>query len=258
MIKTAIVTGGNRGIGLGISSKLLDEGWHVAVCATRPEADCTETLAQLRRRVDDAGRVLYRQMDVSSSESRATALEAILKTFGKIDLLVNNAGVAPLQRLDLLEMTEESYHRVMGINLEGPFFLTQAVARHMLQRRRTSDEPMAIINISSVSATVVSVLRGEYCISKAGIGMATQLWAARLAADKIPVYEIRPGIIESDMTATVREKYDRLIAEGFVPQMRWGTPEDVGTAVAMLARGDLAYSTGQVLMVDGGQTIQTL
>ncbi|MDR3109793.1 MAG: 3-ketoacyl-ACP reductase [Planctomycetaceae bacterium] len=257
-MKTSIITGGNRGIGFGISSKLIDDGWHVAICATREEHECGGAIEQLRERAGDAKRVIYQQMDVSDVCSRDVALSNIMKVFGKVNLLVNNAGVAPLKRHDILEMTTESYERVMRINLEGPFFLTQSVAREMVKTRQTSDEPMSIVNISSISATVVSTMRGEYCMSKAGVSMATQLWAARLAPEKIQVYEVRPGIIESDMTAAVKEKYDTLIKNGLIPQMRWGTPEDVGKAVAMLARNELQYSTGQVITVAGGQTIQTL
>lgn len=254
--KIAIITGGNRGIGLGVSMELAREGWNLAVCATRKEEDCAESLDSLRRFGTE---VFYRQMDVSQEASRAGALESIFNKFGMVHLLVNNAGVAPTRRLDLLETTLESYNRVMRINLEGPFFLTQAVARLMAAQRKASPElPMAIVNISSISATVASVSRGEYCLSKAGVSMATKLWAVRLAELGIPVFEVRPGIIRSDMTAAVQEKYDTLIAGGLVPQLRWGTPEDVGKCVAMLARGDLTYSTGQVLFVDGGQMLERL
>lgn len=262
MSYTALITGGNRGIGLGISEKLIDEDWNIAVCATRSESECEEVLEKLRNRADSKGRVAYFRMNVADTTSRTNALDAMMEHFGKINLLVNNAGVAPLERRDILEMNEESFQRVMQINLEGPFFLTQAVAKIMVRQRYADspirDEPMSIVNVSSISATVASISRGEYCISKAGVSMATQLWATRLAPERIPVYEVRPGIIQTDMTAAVREKYDRLIAEGLVPQQRWGMPEDIGTAVAMLARGDLAYSTGQVIMIDGGQTIPRL
>jgi 3-oxoacyl-[acyl-carrier protein] reductase len=167
--------------------------------------------------------------------------------------------VAPKVRADLLEATEESYERVMRINLQGPYFLTQAAARWMVQQRQQDPGYAAlIVNISSISATVASPSRGEYCISKAGVSMATKLWAARLGEFGIPVYEIRPGIVKSDMTKPVTEKYDKLIAEGLCVQARWGMPEDVGRAVAMLVRGDLAYSTGQVILVDGGLTLPRL
>jgi 3-oxoacyl-[acyl-carrier protein] reductase len=162
-------------------------------------------------------------------------------------------------RADILDATEESYELVMKINLQGPYFLTQAVANWMIEQRRADAAyEGCVINISSISATVASPSRGEYCISKAGVSMATQLWAARLGEFDIPVYEIRPGIIETDMTAAVKEKYDKLIGEGLLVQARWGAPEDIGKAAAMLARRDLAYSTGQVIMVDGGYSVQRL
>ncbi len=255
--RTAIITGGNRGIGFGVATRLAREGWRLAICATREESDCAEAIDALR---DTGAEVFYARMNVAESVSRETALAAIRERFGAVHLLVNNAGVAPLERLDLLETTEESFERVMRINLKGPFFLTQAVARIMLEQREHAREhpgvPAAIVNVSSISATVASTSRGEYCLSKAAVSMSTQLWAVRLAERGINVYEVRPGIIRTDMTAAVREKYDRKIAEGLIPQMRWGTPDDVGAAVAMLARGDLSYSTGQVLLVDGGQTLQ--
>jgi 3-oxoacyl-[acyl-carrier protein] reductase len=172
---------------------------------------------------------------------------------------VNNAGVAPKVRADVLEATEESFERVMRINLQGPYFLTQAVANWMVeQRREDEDFGGCIVNVSSISASVASPNRGEYCISKAGLSMATRLWAARLGEFGIPVYEVRPGVIKTDMTEPVQEKYDRLIDQGLLVQSRWGLPEDVGRAVAMLVRGDLPYATGQVLVVDGGLTLQRL
>ncbi|MGL4943395.1 MAG: 3-ketoacyl-ACP reductase [Thermoguttaceae bacterium] len=255
--RTALVTGGNRGIGFGIATALACEGWRVVIAATRDEEACAEPLDALRQHAED--RVAYVKLDVSDAASREACVTNVVEKFGGIDLLVNNAGVAPLERLDLLETTPESYSRVMRINLEGPFFLTQQVARTMVARRKRGDAtPMTIVNVSSISATVASVQRGEYCISKAGVSMATRLWATRLASERIAVFEVRPGIIATDMTATVREKYDKLIAEGLVPQQRWGTAADVGTAVAMLARGDLAYSTGQIITVDGGMTLERL
>lgn len=266
MQKTAIVTGGNRGIGFGIARCLARDGWRLAVCATREESACAEALAALR---GTGTEVLYCRMNVADAGARTAALHSILERFGEIHLLVNNAGVAPSERLDVLETTEESFERVLRINLQGPFFLTQSVARIMArqQERRKDDAgntegkappAMSIVNISSISATVASISRGEYCISKAGVGMATKLWAARLAPLGIGVYEVRPGIIRTDMTAAVREKYDALIAEGLIPQRRWGTPDDVGTTVAALASGAFPYSTGQVVLVDGGQTIERL
>jgi NAD(P)-dependent dehydrogenase (short-subunit alcohol dehydrogenase family) len=176
-----------------------------------------------------------------------------------LDVLVNNAGVAPAQRADILDATEESFDRVLGINLKGPYFLTQLAARWMIdQSSADANYRGAVVNISSISATEASIKRGEYCISKAGIAMATQLWAHRLAEHGIAVYEIRPGIIHSDMSAAVSEKYDRLIANGLTVENRWGEPEDVGRAVAMLARGEITYATGNVLSIDGGLTLRRL
>lgn len=256
MSRIALVTGGTRGIGLGVAEKLAAEGWDLALMGMRPEEELGETFARLRAY---GGRVIYCRGNVAETVDRTAALAKIRAEFGALHLLVNNAGVAPKVRADVLEMTEESYDRVLGINLKGPFFLTQAVARWMVEQKQ-ADPAFAgyIVNVSSISATVASISRGEYCLSKAGVSMATQLWAARLGACGIPVYEVRPGVIMTDMTSTVKEKYDKLIGEGLCVQPRWGFPEDIGKAVAMLARGDLAYSTGQVVMVDGGLTIPRL
>lgn len=262
-MKTAVVTGGARGIGRGIAEHLAAEGWNLALCGSKPAenekvAQAVEEIAALAAEKSGT-RVKYYSCDVSDAAARAEFLDAVDADFGTIHLLVNNAGVGARVRADILEMTEENYAWLMKINLQGPFFLTQAAARKMIAAREAgSRDAFCIINTSSISSTVASVSRGEYCISKAGISMATKLWAVRLAEYDIPVYEIRPGIIHSDMTAVVTEKYDRLIAEGLVPQNRWGFPEDVGRAAAMLARGDLRYSTGQVIMVDGGMQIERL
>lgn len=252
----ALVTGGTRGIGLGIAVELAKSGFDVAVNGRRPESDVKNALDALQSHGADAA---YVRGDIGDDALRSAMLDALRQRFGRLDSLVNNAGVAPDVRADITETTEESYDRVMGINLRGPFFLTQAVARWMLEQK-AADESFrgSIINVSSVSATVVSTNRGEYCISKAGIAMATKLWAARLANDGIGVYEIRPGVIATDMTSGVKEKYDKLFAEGLTVEQRWGTPEDVGKAAAVLARGDLSYATGQVIMVDGGLTLPRL
>lgn len=254
--KVALVTGAGRGIGLGIARALASDGCDVVVCDVHEASAVSEAMAGLRELGAD---VLYCRADVTDPSARAAMLGEIKVRFGRLSVLVNNAGVAPQVRADVLEMTEESYDRVMGINLRGPFFLTQAVANWMIAQRRDDDGfGGCIVNISSISSTVASPSRGEYCISKAGVSMATRLWAARLGEFDIPVYEIRPGVISTDMTAPVREKYDKLIAEGLCVQPRWGLPEDIGRAVAMMARGDIAYSTGQVVMVDGGLTLQRL
>ncbi len=249
----ALVTGAARGIGAAIAAELARSGFDVAIMDV---IDSDEAAAV----VEKAGaKVLRITGDVTSADDRAAALESIRSTFGRLDCLVNNAGVAPKVRADILEATEESYDRVMNINLRGPYFLTQAVARWMIeQKSERNDARLCVVNISSMSAYTASPSRGEYCISKAGVSMATRLWAARLAEHGIGVYEIRPGIIATPMTAGVKEKYDKLIGEGLTPIRRWGQPEDVAAAVAACARGELAFSTGEVINVDGGFHLRTL
>jgi NAD(P)-dependent dehydrogenase (short-subunit alcohol dehydrogenase family) len=259
----ALVTGGSRGIGLGCATALAREGWDIVVCGQRPEPDVTTAMGTLR---DAGAAVLYVPADVGADDAPERILGPIRERFGRLDLLVNNAGVGPKERRDILDATRESFDRLIRINLRGPYFLTQAAARWMIEQRSTDPpaEPSGpavrrcIVFITSVSATVVSTNRGEYCISKAGLSMASRLWSARLGSEGIPVYEVRPGVIRTDMTAGVAAKYDALIEQGLMVQKRWGLPEDVGKAVAMLARGDLPYSTGQVVMVDGGMTVQRL
>lgn len=254
--KVALVTGGARGIGLGISCRLVDAGFYLAINGRSAETDLAETLDELRQLGAD---VFYCQADVADARDRQKLIDATRKHFGRLDVLVNNAGVAPETRVDLLDATEESFDRVLSINLKGPYFLTQLVARWMVEQKR-DDASFAgvIVNVSSVSATVASVNRGEYCISKAGVAMSTALWAARLGEFGIAVYEVRPGIVRTDMTAGVTEKYDKLIAQGLMIEPRWGVPDDVGRAVAVLARGDLSYATGNIIMVDGGATVPRL
>jgi 3-oxoacyl-[acyl-carrier protein] reductase len=256
MSKVALITGAGRGIGLGIAKALAVEGCDIVVGDIHSGEIVAEALDELRNL---GAEVLYCIADVSDPEARVRMLDAICEKFGRLDVLVNNAGVAPKVRADILEATKESYDWVMGINLKGPYFLTQAVANWMIEQQK-EDEGFqgCIVNISSISATVASPSRGEYCISKAGVSMATKLWAARLGEFGIPVYEIRPGVIRTPMTEAVKEKYDKLIEDGLTIQPRWGFPEDIGKAVAMMVRGDLPYSTGQVIMVDGGMTVQRL
>ncbi|MEM1184214.1 MAG: 3-ketoacyl-ACP reductase [Planctomycetota bacterium] len=252
----AIVTGGTRGIGLAIAQKLASDGFDVAVNGRRPEADITDSLESIRA---NGARALYLRADVSDLDGHALLLDTIREHFGRLDCLVNNAGVAPESRLPLTETTPESFDRVMSINLRGPFFLTQACANWMLEQRETRQSgPLSIINVSSVSATVVSTNRGEYCLSKAGVAMATQLFAADLAGRGIGVYEVRPGVIRTDMTSGVTEKYDKLFAQGLTVEPRWGEPIDVARAVATLARGELTYAAGQVLTIDGGLSLTRL
>ncbi len=256
MAKVALVTGGSRGIGLGIAKQLAENGFDLAINGMRDEADVDDVLEGL----SNVGvRVIYCQGNIGDDDDRQSILTNVREKLGSLNVLVNNAGVAPKERLDLLETTTESYDRVMDINLKGVFFLTQAAANWMLEQKAADKEfEGCIINVSSISAAIASINRGEYCISKAGIGMVTQLFAVRLGADGIPVYEVRPGIIRTDMTSGVQEKYDKLIADGLCLQPRWGLPKDVGLAVASLAKGDFPYSTGQVIMVDGGLAVNRL
>ncbi len=254
--RVALVTGGARGIGLGIAQALARENFDLAICGVRDQVDVEPALGELRKLGAD---VLYVQADVSDPAARQNLIKVAQNHFGKLHVLVNNAGIAPKVRADLLDATEESFESVLKVNLQGPYFLTQQCARWMVsQKKADANWRGCIINISSVSATLASVNRGEYCISKAGVAMATQLWAARLGEFGIPVYEIRPGVIKTDMTSAVQVKYDKLIADGAMLQSRWGQAEDVGKAAAMLARGDLGYSTGQIIMVDGGLTVGRL
>ena len=256
-MKTALVTGGSRGIGFGIATALAKEGWNLVINGVRAEETVTDALNELRALGVSVG---YARGDIGSAEGRHAILEATRAHVGGcINLLVNNAGVAPKVRADLLETSEDSYDWVVDTNLKGPFFLTQAFARDMVAAKQADASfTAAIVNITSISATVISINRGEYCIAKAGLGMMSQLFATRLGSEGIPVYEVRPGVIKTDMTSGVTGKYDKLIGEGLCVQPRWGFPEDVGKAVAALARGDLPYSTGQVIMVDGGLTLSRL
>ena len=252
MKRVALVTGGSRGIGLGIATALAEAGYDLVINGRRD----VESVSKVVHSLEEAGaQVLYCQADIASESDRKRMIGEIRSHFGRLDILVNNAGVAPLDRNDILNTTVESYDRVMKINLQGPYFLTQDVANWMIdQKKANADFQACIINVGSISATVVSTNRGEYCLSKAG----TQVFAVRLGAHDIPVYEIRPGVIATDMTAGVKEKYDKLIAEGLMVQPRWGQPEDNGKVVVALANGYFPYSPGQVIMVDGGLTIPRL
>jgi NAD(P)-dependent dehydrogenase (short-subunit alcohol dehydrogenase family) len=255
MKRVALVTGGTRGIGLGVARSLAAEGFELALCGVRDEAQVADVLAALRA---GGAAVRYFRAEISSREDRERLVAGVREAFGRLHLLVNNAGVAPAVRADLLESGEDSFDRLLSINLKGPYFLTQAVARWMTEQKQQAGFEAAIVFVTSMSAEAATPNRGEYCVSKAGLAMTARLFAVRLAAAGIPVYEVRPGIIHTDMTAAVAEKYDRLIGEGLIPQGRWGEPEDVGRVVASLARGDCAYSTGAVIMVDGGITIPRL
>lgn len=256
MNNVALITGGTRGIGLGIAESLAEEGYDLALCGRRESEAVEEVLDDLRNRGVE---VLYLSSDIGDSEARERLVEDIRAHYGRLHVLVNNAGVGPRKRRDLLDATEESFDRVLGVNLKGPYFLTQDVANWMVEQQEDDASfEGCVINITSISSTVASTNRGEYCISKAGLTMTTKLWAVRLSEFDIPVYEVRPGIVDTDMTSGAEEKYNRLIEEGLMLQDRWGEPEDVGKAAAMLARGDLPYSTGEVIMVDGGMTVDRL
>ncbi len=252
----ALVTGGARGIGFGCASRLAAEGYDLAIVGSREESAAAESLAALRA---SGVAVLYVRADIAEDSAAEFIIEAVRKRFGRLDAVVNNAGVAPRERRDVLEATRESFDRLLSINLRGPYFLTQAAARWMIAEREAEPSaPMSVVFITSMSAAVASINRGEYCISKSGLSMAAQLWAVRLAPHAIPVYEVRPGVIRTDMTAKVTALYDKLIGEGLTLEGRWGTPEDVGRAVAALVRGDLPYATGSVIPVDGGLTVRRL
>lgn len=256
MTATALVTGGTRGIGLGIARALAQQGWNLALCGVRNELEVAATLDELRR---SGGTVSYFAADVSRAADRARLLDGIRAKLPPINALVNNAGRAPRVRADILDATEDSFEELMHTNLQGPYFLTQAVANDQVARRRADPSfGASIVFVTSVSAEMASINRGDYCVSKAGLAMAVRLFAARLAPEGIPVYEVRPGIIATDMTAGVKDVYDRRIADGLVPERRWGEPDDVGRVVAALVRGDLPYATGTVIHVDGGLSVPRL
>jgi len=254
----ALVTGGSRGLGSGVALALAAAGYSVAINYRSDAAAAAATAAACRERATRGQRFQPVQGDVAVAADRARLLDATLEQLGSVEVLVNNAGIAPRQRADLLEATEESFAEVLATNLTGPYFLTQAVARHWLGQSAGAARRRAVIFVNSISAAYASVSRGEYCVSKAGLAMARELFAVRLAEAGIGVYEVRPGLMETDMTRAVKEKYDALIADGLVPQGRWGTPEDVGRAVTALVSGDFDFSQGTVVDVDGGFSLLRL
>jgi 3-oxoacyl-[acyl-carrier protein] reductase len=252
----AIVTGGTRGIGFGIATALARAGYDLAINGVRPEADAKDSLENLR---SHGVNVIYCPGNIGDPADRKVIVEKTINHYKKIDVLVNNAGVAPKVRNELLSMTEEAFDYMMNINLKGSFFLTQEVAKRMVEEKiKDKSYNSCIINITSISAEMASTNRGEYCMAKAGLGMMTKLFAVALAEHNIPVYEIRPGIIETDMTSGVKQKYDNLISNGLTLEKRWGTPEDIGKIVAAIVKGDIPYSTGQVFNVDGGMGVRRL
>jgi 3-oxoacyl-[acyl-carrier protein] reductase len=253
----AVITGASRGIGRAVAIALAGEGFDIAAIARSVDSEGMEILGP---EVEKRGAQFFPiGLDISCTKCQTEVVTNILERYGRIDFLVNNAGVAPLQRNDLLEMSEESYNRVMNINLKGPVFFAQKIAREMIwMKNQVSPYKPVIIFITSVSAELSSINRTEYCVSKAGLSMAATVFADRLSKEGILVCEVRPGIVQTDMTVKVRDKYDKLIAEGFVPQKRWGVPEDIGKAVASIARGDWNYSTGMIFEISGGLNIHKL
>ncbi|MGN0404575.1 MAG: 3-ketoacyl-ACP reductase [Bariatricus sp.] len=255
MRKTAVITGGSRGIGYGIVKQLGSEGYNVAVLDVNSLDDYKENFDELEKMGVD---YLYFQGSVTEKTDRENFLKAVVEKYGDIDVLVNNAGVAPLVRQDILEMTEESFDRVLGINLKGAMFFTQLVVKKMLTQEYKGSMRGTIVNICSSSAYISSISRGEYCMSKAGMAMMTLLYADRLAGEGINVYEIRPGVIDTDMTKVVHKKYSDLIEKGAFPIARWGTPQDIADAVSVFVSGKLSYCTGNYLDLDGGFHIARL
>jgi 3-oxoacyl-[acyl-carrier protein] reductase len=261
MIPVALVTGASRGLGRGVALELAKAGWNVGInyAGNRVAADECAALCTAAARSPEQ-RFVPLQGDISLAVQRQALVDGCLREFGRIDSLVNNAGVAPSVRADIVDAGEESFDRLLSINTKGPYFLTQLVARHWLAATASAAAARyrSVVFVTSISVNTVSIARGDYCISKAGVSMAAQLWATRLAGDGIMVYEVRPGIMKTDMTAGVTSKYDALIANGLVPQNRWGTGEDVGLAVKALVAGDFPFSSGTVIDVDGGFQMRRL
>jgi 3-oxoacyl-[acyl-carrier protein] reductase len=254
--RAALVTGGSRGIGRAIALELAAAGWDIGVGYARNLRAAEETLSLVEAR---GRRAVLCPGDLASPAGRLAVLAAMREGFDRIDVLVNNAGAAPRTRADLLEATEESFDEAIAVNLKGPYFLSQAAARWMVEiHARFPERKLAMVNVSSISEYAASVNRGEYCLAKAGVGMMTRLFAERLAEFDIRVNEVRPGIIATDMTEGVKEKYDRLIAGGLTPIRRWGRPEDVGRAVAAILSGGFDFTTGAAFEVDGGFSLRKL
>jgi 3-oxoacyl-[acyl-carrier protein] reductase len=254
--RAALITGGTRGIGLGIARALARDGWNLLLSGQRTAAEVAGVLHELE---ETGVAVEYVAGNIAEASDRAAIVDRARSHYGCVHALVNNAGRAPRVRADIIDTTEDSFEDVLRTNLQGPYFLTQAIARDMLEHARSdADFRAAIVFITSVSAQMVSINRGDYCISKAGLAMAAALFAVRLAPHGIPVYDVRPGVIATDMTSAVKEVYDRRIAEGLVPEGRWGQPDDVGRTVCALLRGDVPYATGSVIHVDGGLSVPRL
>ena len=255
----ALITGASRGIGRGIALELAALATHdLVINYAGNEKAARETQAACQRAAGPSRRIEICQGDISLTADRERMVDFVRDNFSRLDLLVNNAGIAPDVRADILDASEASFDRLIGVNLKGPYFLTQRAAPLIIASEPVLGGARAVVNVTSISAFTASINRGDYCIAKAGLAMMTKLYAARLASEGIGVYEIQPGIIATDMTGAVKEKYDRLFADGLTPINRWGQPSDVGRAVAAIARGDFAYSTAQVIQVDGGFHLRTL
>lgn len=253
--RSALITGGTRGIGRGIAERLLGEGYRVVINGIRPPEAVTDVVDELSQ----LGAVTYVSANIGDADHRDHLVSETLAAVGRLDVLINNAGITSPGRKDMLEATEDGLDLVLAVNLKGPFLLTQALAKHMIAERATDPEFRGrIVNVTSISATIATTNRAEYCISKAGLSMTTMLWATRLADHGIDVFEVRPGVIRTDMTAPAAAKYDALIEDGLTLERRMGTPQDVAAVVSALAAGDIPYSTGQVLTVDGGLTVARL
>ena len=256
MRPVALVTGGTRGIGLGIAQQLAAKGYDLILNGVREEIEVEHVLEDLRSMDVE---VYYAKGNIALEADRVRILETAKVRFGKLNVLVNNAGVAPKIRADILEITPEDFDELMDINLRGTFFLTQSIARWMLdQKQENPSVSFSIIHITSVSAVMASINRAAYCISKAGLSMFSKLMAVKMAEYDIPVYEVRPGVIATDMTEKVKSVYEERIQNGLTLENRMGLPEDVGKVVAALAKGDMPYATGQVITVDGGLTVERL
>ncbi|GAB3232387.1 3-ketoacyl-ACP reductase [Algoriphagus aestuariicola] len=256
MKKVALITGGTRGIGLGIAKKLAEEGIDLALNGIRPESQVVEVLEELRK---SGVRVEYFPGNIAEKADRDSILSGVKEKFGTLNYLINNAGVAPRVRADVLDVSEEDYDHLMDINLRGTFFLTQAIAGFLVdQKMGMPDYVFAIVTVTSVSAKLASTNRAAYCMAKAGLSMMSQVLAVKLAEFDIPVYEIQPGVIETDMTEKVKAVYHKRIENGLTLEARMGQPEDIGKAVSALLRGDLPYATGQILALDGGMMVGRL
>lgn len=256
-----LITGASRGLGRGVALTLAGEGYDLAIHYASNRAAADEAAELCREAAKDPSqRFLPVSANLGSSSERAAMFDAVLSGLGRLDALVNNAGMAPRVRADITEAGEESFDEIINVNLRGPYFLSQLAANYWLKHPGRSLLPAGykLVFITSISAHTASVNRGDYCISKAGLAMAAQLWSVRLASEGVQVFEVRPGIMATDMTSGVKDKYDKLIAEGLVPQKRWGTPEDVGLAVKAICRGDFPFTTGDIINVDGGFNLRRL